>query len=197
MAITRGELRAGDRITELGLAKQLGVSQPTIREALIELEHKGFIERRGPRKTFVTRLSRRDINDMYAVRMQLEALALELLVRAGRKRLPESETSYQRMVKAAQAGNAEEFFRADVDFHRGLWRAAGNRTIIEMMELLLPKQFAFAQVQWKNPTPESLLVTAEEHAKLLACLRAGDGQSAKATMEASLRRGLLEDTEAS
>src|ERR1039458_9740232 len=61
-AIEHGELKAGEVLTELGLAKKLGVGQPTIREALLELEFYGFIERTGPRKTRVTMLTRQMIN---------------------------------------------------------------------------------------------------------------------------------------
>ena len=50
-AIERGELKAGEPVTELGLARKLGVGQPTIREALLELEFIGFVEQAGTRKT--------------------------------------------------------------------------------------------------------------------------------------------------
>src|ERR1700761_7392503 len=78
-AIERGELQSGETLTELGLARKLGVGQPTIREALLELEFLGFIERQGPRKTRVTRLTRQAIHDIYLVRMRLETLAAELV----------------------------------------------------------------------------------------------------------------------
>src|ERR1700742_1310737 len=82
-AIERGELQSGETLTELGLARKLGVGQPTIREALLELEFLGFIERQGPRKTRVTKLSRQAIHDIYLVRVRLETLAAELV--AGQK----------------------------------------------------------------------------------------------------------------
>src|SRR5262245_22181339 len=78
-AIEGGELKPGEQITELGLAKKLGVAQPTIREALLELEFAGFVEPMGPRKTRVTVLSRAAIDDIYLVRTRLEALAVELI----------------------------------------------------------------------------------------------------------------------
>src|ERR1700723_233069 len=55
-AIERGELKAGEPLTELGLARKLGVGQPTIREAMLELQFIGFIEQVGTRKTRVTLL---------------------------------------------------------------------------------------------------------------------------------------------
>src|SRR5215475_1672945 len=78
-AIERGELKPGEQITELGLAKKLGVAQPTIREALLELEFAGFVEPMGPRKTRVTVLTRAAIDDIYLVRTRLETLAVELI----------------------------------------------------------------------------------------------------------------------
>src|SRR5579862_2481841 len=82
-AIERGELKAGEPVTELGLARKLGIGQPTIREALLELEFIGFVEQVGARKTRVTLLTRRMIDEIYLVRTCLEALAVEIV--AGQK----------------------------------------------------------------------------------------------------------------
>ena len=64
-AIECGELQAGEVLTELGLARKLGVAQPTIREALLELEFIGFVERTPTRKPRVTLLTRRSIEEIY------------------------------------------------------------------------------------------------------------------------------------
>ena len=76
-ALTASELQPGQWITELGLAQRFGVGQNTVREALIELEHGGFVERVSPHKTRITTLTRRDTNEIYAVRLPLEQLVLD------------------------------------------------------------------------------------------------------------------------
>jgi DNA-binding GntR family transcriptional regulator len=193
-AITRGELRAGDRVTEITLARKLGVSQPTIREALIELEHRGFVERRGPRKTFITALSSGDIRDLYVVRVQLEALVIELILARHITEIPQSQASYERMMTAAKAGGAEEFYHADLEFHKGLWAASGNRALADILERLVPKLFGFIQIQKADPMRDNPLMTAEQHRKILESIRSGDAAMAQATMRDSLRRAMLEDS---
>src|SRR5215813_7353352 len=78
-AIESGELKSGEILTELGLASKLGVAQPTIREALLELEFIGYVERTANRKARVTLLTRRSIENIYLVRTRLETLAVELI----------------------------------------------------------------------------------------------------------------------
>src|ERR1700728_4102768 len=71
-AIEAGELEAGETLTELGLARKLGVAQPTIREAILELEFIGYLERTATRKIRVALLTKRSIDNIYMVRMRLE-----------------------------------------------------------------------------------------------------------------------------
>ena len=99
-SILREELQPGQRLTEVGIAKKLGVGQATVREALIELEVHGFIQRRD-RIKFVTTLSRADIEAIYAVRIPLEKLAVEWLALRKAKDLGRLERAYLKMTEAA------------------------------------------------------------------------------------------------
>lgn len=192
-AISRVELRAGERLTELGLAQRLGVGQATIREALIELEHQGFIQRRGPGKTFVTALSQRDINDIYLVRKRLETLVVELLVAQKRRDLSDSHRAYQRMLKSAESGQPIDFYDADLDFHRGLWQATRNRFLAEALEQLVPRLFAFDIIQKAAPPRQKLSQMAETHRELLELIRSGLLEAAKAAMEESMQQARVDD----
>src|ERR1022692_3181409 len=66
--ILSGELKPGDRIVESRVAKQLGVGQPTVREALVELEHQGLVCRKPNRGCLVTTLTRAEIADILRIR---------------------------------------------------------------------------------------------------------------------------------
>src|ERR1051326_7319940 len=77
-AILRGELGPGQRIVEGKLARELGVAQSTLREALQQLEHQGLVRKSERRGTFVTRLRVKDMEDLYLVRLELEPLAASL-----------------------------------------------------------------------------------------------------------------------
>ena len=77
-AILRGELGPGQRILEGKLARELGVAQSTLREALQQLEHQGLVRKSDRRGTFVTKLGVNDLEDLYLVRLELEPLAASL-----------------------------------------------------------------------------------------------------------------------
>src|SRR5436309_11384802 len=80
-AIIAGKLKPGERLIEQKLASQLGIGQPTIREALKELEYQGFVRKLPNRATYVTDLSTADMQKMFEVRMALETLAVERAAR--------------------------------------------------------------------------------------------------------------------
>ena len=82
-AILSGELKPGQALTEMDLARQLGVSRAPIREALRILNSEGLVETIPYRGTTVTRLSRVDIEEIYSMRMLLESYALERVMAAG------------------------------------------------------------------------------------------------------------------
>src|ERR1035438_7691692 len=75
-SIISGELRGGDRIIEQKWAVRLGIGQPTLREALHELEHQGLLRKTPGRGTYVTQLSPEDFRLIQEVRIPLEAIAV-------------------------------------------------------------------------------------------------------------------------
>src|SRR5499426_4694891 len=76
-ALLVGKLSPGEQIVESKVARELGVGTPLVREALIELEHRGFVQKFPYKGTYVTRLSRDDIEEIYNLRIELEPLAVE------------------------------------------------------------------------------------------------------------------------
>ena len=75
-AITSGELKPGDRIVETRWAKELGVSQSPIREAIRELELIGLVESIPYKGCVVRQITKKDIADTYKVRIALESMAI-------------------------------------------------------------------------------------------------------------------------
>jgi DNA-binding GntR family transcriptional regulator len=194
-AIERGELKPGDQITEMGLARKFGVGQPAIREALLELQFLGFVERIGPRKTCITALSERQIQEIYLVRTRLEMLAVELLASAAGPDLTECRRELANMRRAAEAGQAAVFHSADFRFHRALWGATGNRSLGDALEPLVARLFAFGVIQHANPTPGKMLEIAAYHGQLLDLIEAGEVEGARRLAEDSLQQARADDLE--
>jgi DNA-binding GntR family transcriptional regulator len=76
--ILAGRLPEGTPLVQRELADRLGISQTPIRGALIELERTGLVEVTGTGRALVRRLTREDLEELYAVRLGLEGLAARL-----------------------------------------------------------------------------------------------------------------------
>ena len=194
-AIERGDLKAGEVLTELGLAKKLGVGQPTIREALLELEFHGFIERTSPRKTRVTMLTRRTINDIYLVRSRLEVLAVELVTQQTAPDLSECWNQVRQMETTAAAEHGYEFYQADLAFHRSLWKVTGNDTLRKCLEQLVPKMMTFSIIQHIRPAADKLSVIASAHRQLLELIESKDFEASRKRMEQSMENAWVDDVQ--
>ena len=194
-AIKRGELKAGEPLTELGLARKLGVGQPTIREALLELQFIGFVEQVGARKTRVTLLNRRMIDEIYLVRTCLEVLAAEIVARQKEPDLSACWEQLELMEEAAREQVLADFFHADLEFHRALWRAADNQSLESALERLVPKLFAFGIIQHAKLAGEVLIATASLHRQLLELIRTGNVEATRKVMETSMGKAWLDDVQ--
>jgi DNA-binding GntR family transcriptional regulator len=192
-AIERGELKAGETLTELGLARRLGVGQPTIREALIELEFLGFIERQGRRKTRVTLLNRQAIKDIYQVRARLETLAIELVAQRKSADLADAWSQIERMEESAKSGQAFDLYQADLAFHRAIWAQASNESLRICLEQLVPKLLTFSIIQQAEPSLKKLTEIAADHRAILESVAAGHVQDASNRMAASMRSAQEDD----
>src|SRR5215467_13681769 len=76
-AIVSGAIKPGDQIVESRIAQQLGAGIPLVREALIELEYHGFVQKTPYKGTTVTKLGPKEIQEIFQLRVELEALCVE------------------------------------------------------------------------------------------------------------------------
>src|SRR5437016_5026043 len=76
-AILSGAIEPGDQIVESRMAQQLGSGIPLVREALIALEHQGFVQKTPYKGTTVTKLEPKQIQQIFQLRVELESLAVE------------------------------------------------------------------------------------------------------------------------
>jgi DNA-binding GntR family transcriptional regulator len=194
-AIECGELKSGEMLTELGLARKLGVAQPTIREALLELEFIGYVERTATRKARVTLLTRRSIENIYLVRTRLETLAVELTAAQPSPGLESCQEPLHAMESAARNGVFREFCHADLNFHRALWSSSQNDCIESTLERIVPKLFAFAIIRHSHPNIAQLVETYELHRRLLDAVLQRNAVYARQLMELSMEQAWLDDAQ--
>jgi len=174
-AITSGDLSPGDRIVELRLAKQLGVGNTAVREALFELERAGLVTRIPHKGSFITKMTVEDAQQIFRVRKELEALAVELASEHMLARdLDQLQGLVDAMKTAAEASDIERFYQNDLEFHRMIWRLSQNRYLASSLETMVVPLFAFFLIRTRMDYRIDLLGSAERHRQLLDNIRNRD-----------------------
>lgn len=142
-AMISGVIRSGEQIVEGKIAQQLGVGQGVIREALIELEHQGFVQRTPFAGTQVTELTIQDAQYIYDVRIELEPLAFFL---AGQNVRAQEISGLREMAgkakTASEAGDLAAFFENHLAFRRKVWALSGNRYLQQILERIVVPLYA-------------------------------------------------------
>ncbi|WZH38310.1 MAG: GntR family transcriptional regulator [Microbacterium enclense] len=180
-AIRSGEMPAGEVFSAPALGAQFDVSATPVREAMLNLEAKGFVETVRNKGFRVTAVSDRDIDEIVEVRRLLEPPVMRQI--AG-KIGPEAHDELSRLADAivtnAARGDLSAYLEADRAFHAALTDQAGNRRLTELVSDL--------RRQTRLPGLAGLLATEElaqsaaEHHDLLRLLSEGKGEEAEDLM---------------
>jgi DNA-binding GntR family transcriptional regulator len=142
-AILSGAIRSGEQIVEGKLAQQLGVGQGLIREALIELEHQGFVQRTPFAGTQVTELTLEDAQQIYDLRIELEPLAFFLAgPNVQGQHLSELKEMAERAKIASKAGDLDAFFENHLAFRKKVWTLSGNRFLQQILDRVVIPLYA-------------------------------------------------------
>ncbi|MHB9092438.1 MAG: GntR family transcriptional regulator, partial [Chloroflexota bacterium] len=138
-ALIAGELRPGDRITESKVARDLGVSQGPVREALRGLEQVGVVRYLPHRGTFVNGVSRADAAEIYSMRALLEGYAFRLAVsKVGPEEVHEFEEIIAAMHNSATASDLTRLIEKDVSFHRRIVELSGHGLLMRQWSTIDP-----------------------------------------------------------
>ena len=196
--IQRGDHPEGSRLPpERDLAQQLGVSRPSLREALIALEIEGTVEIRMGSGVYVcTQASRRPgaaiaMGESPAVLMQARA-ALEgaVVVLACAHATPRALTRIHESVEGMRADidAGRDILAHDREFHVRIAEMSGNSVLVTLVGMLFDeRQGALATHMRKRlegrPTAHAALA---EHERIYRCLRAGDPLAAEASMRSHI-----------
>ncbi len=170
-AIVRGTFVPGQRLNEVALAEAFSVSRGPIREALTILEREGLLQVERHRGARVTLLSRRDIDEIYELRLALERLAME---RAAMLATSEDCAAMARIVEllrdAVERKDAFSVVALDVQFHDCIYRAARHDRLYQSWALLRPQIETFLS---SRPSEQSAYLdkAVAEHTDLLDVIR--------------------------
>ncbi|MFZ6745611.1 GntR family transcriptional regulator [Undibacterium sp. JH2W] len=171
------QLAPGEILRDHELALQLGVSRTPVREALRQLEDEGLVLTSFHKWTKVAPSNLADIAQLYPVVAALEAAALELaLPRMTEADLQALDACNAALAQAIAAQDQQLATSLDAQFHAIIIRASQNLEIEKMLAGLRPRirRIELAHFGDQRMAPQSV----EEHAAIIAALRAGDGQVA-------------------
>ena len=144
-AILSGKLKTGERIAEVGLAAELGVSRAIVREALQQLSHEGLVDQNSYRGTRVVRLSPQQIDDTLQVRLLLESEAVRLAHgRLGDADRKELRTLARRLDGAMK--DPKRFVELDLALHEKFWELSGNEVIWRVLRQITVPLFAMSVI---------------------------------------------------
>jgi DNA-binding GntR family transcriptional regulator len=179
--ILEGELEPGSRIVETRVARQLGMSQAPVREALRGLATLGFVEMEPYRGARVRKPSADELIQAMEVRAELEAMAGRLAASGSDDGLVDDlERLLAEMFKAADDGNAHDHAVTNTQFHARIVEASGNQTLVRVWSMLEP--FARTFVTASSPGID-LHWLAERHRSLIDAISAGDEEEAALAMK--------------
>ena len=115
-----GELTPGTPLREVQMAESIGISRNTVRDAVRALAREGLVTHTMHRGAIVTRLTERDVIDLFRVRERIEIQAIEASEHATAEQLAGLEETVDQLARAANAGDWVQVGEADTLFHRRL-----------------------------------------------------------------------------
>ncbi|QNI35749.1 GntR family transcriptional regulator [Edaphobacter albus] len=180
-AILDGRLRLGQRLTEISLAKDFGVSRAVVREALQELAHDGLVEQNAYRGSSVVSLTPEQVDEIISTRVLLEAEAVRLAV----KSITAADVTYleklTRQIHDART-DPDATSELDLSFHEKLWELSGNGTLQKVLLQITAPLFAMGAImrhaERTNRTPLRKTIQRSSHAALMEHIKSRNANKA-------------------
>ena len=191
-AILSGAIKSGEQIVEGKLAQELGVGQGLIREALIELEHLGFVQRTPYSGTQVTELTLQDAQQIYELRIELEPLAVFLAgPHVHGEQLAQLKELAERSKIVSKAGDLDAFFETHLEFRKKIWTLSGNRFLQQILERVVLPLYALYVIR-KSYNLEGIIQTTidctEHQDRILAAYEQQNFEEARETARHFLKK---------
>lgn len=133
-AILAGELKPGERLMEVTIADQLGVSRTPVREAIRKLEKESFVIMIPRKGAYVADLTKKDIMEVLEIRKELEGFAAALA--AERMTIAEKEALgrvVERFNESLVNMDKRSMIESDNEFHSSIFEATKNQRLINII----------------------------------------------------------------
>ncbi|MGH3509603.1 MAG: GntR family transcriptional regulator [Acidimicrobiales bacterium] len=178
--ILQGDIEPGTPLVESVVGERFGVSRTPVREALRMLEQDGMLERAN-RGLQVRQTSPEEVLEIYSVRGLLEGAAA---AGAAERHTDYDLATLERLLDTmsrAEGASPQELATINRSFHRAIWQAARNRTLIDLLERLAVHLRRYPATTYE--TPGRWQTALDEHRALYEAIRAGKAKLAASVAE--------------
>lgn len=168
--IVLGRRHPRERLVEQDLCEQFNTHRADVRLAFFELEKKGIIQRIPNRGAIVRDLTPKEVTEIYAVREEVEVMAVRILpLPVARGDLEKLDDIQRQHGAAIDRGDLLTVFYSNLHFHRTLFELCGNICLSETIEQLAQKVYGIRS--YANAFPDTLDRARRDHIDMITALR--------------------------
>ncbi len=175
--IVESHLQPGQRVPELEISRDLGVSRTPIREALKVLASEGLVELLPLRGAVVKTFSKKDATDMLELMALLEVFAAEKACQADQKKIDAVLAAHEKMKQLHAKGKRSEYFQVNQQIHDAIVAMAENETLA-LMHNALSKRMRSLRFSG-NSTPDNWRNALNEHSEIASALQQRNAKKIK------------------
>ena len=181
-AIMNGQLAAGDRIMEIPIAEQLGVSRTPVREAIQRLEKEHLVIVKAGCGARVADIDAKDVMSALDVRINLERMsAYAACKEMSHRDIMELNQINDRLKIAVSQGDIVKIYETDCLFHHTIAEYSGNTVLPKMIDYLEEETSRYRIEHLKNV--EERYAMLEEHETILRAMEKHDAELVLKIME--------------
>ncbi len=196
--LASGALKAGARLSDLALSKEMGISRTPVREAINNLVAEGFAVAHPHAGVFVASLSRDEVRELYELREALESFAAAQVAQLQNASVlarlqalcNEAETLLKTFPKKGSLDEEqrEQVRDLDLQFHQCIVSGSDNKRIQKAMDDAAIHRRLFASMQ----DDQDVAVPRRAwrmHQQVVKAIKAGDADAARTSMAEHIRAG--------
>ncbi len=188
--ILNGELNPGDRIVETKVAKELGISQTPVREAVRMLSGEGIINIVPNRGPIVKEIEERDIFEIYSLRASLEGLAMRLTtLHASKEQIQLLVDLYAEMESKLHNPEVDSLLKESLYLHHSIIQFSRHSRLMQIYDSISFQIELVNRIIGMKSTKQKEF---DEHKELIDALRKGNPDESERVMKRHIHRSFKE-----